>query len=205
MYYNLFLFTTVSFHLFVYNINVTFSATLMYSNLFRFTTGSFHFLICNINITFSTTHTNYIIFFFTNACFNPLCYARIKMLIGCVTCCLTCLGCFIHKTDFFWIRLRSTFLYFVSGHFFSVQFFNFRCTLLYQLIFYDCIYQTIYSLKYDPSRRLNVRCMKSKNIWLRFIASQFRTSMSYLSQLRSILYCVNNTSLLAISMHGTPI
>ena len=61
------------------------------------------------------------------------------------------------------------------------------------------------SRKYNPSRRLNVRCMKSNNIWLRFYASSFRTSMSYLSWLRAILYCSNNSSLFAILMHGTPL
>ena len=50
---------------------------------------------------------------------------------------------------------------------------------------------------YNPSRILNVRCMKSKDIRLRFIASSSRTSMSYLSQLRAILYFSNNTSIFA--------
>ena len=52
---------------------------------------------------------------------------------------------------------------------------------------------------------MNVRCMKSKNIWLRFIASSFRTSMSYVSQLRAIIYCSNNSLLFVILMHGTRI
>ena len=58
---------------------------------------------------------------------------------------------------------------------------------------------------YNPSRRLNVYCMKSKNIWLRFIASSFKTSMSPLSRLRAIPYCSNNSSLPAILFHGLPI
>ena len=59
--------------------------------------------------------------------------------------------------------------------------------------------------KYNPSRQFNVRCIKSKNIWLHFIASSFRTSMSYFSRLRVIAYCLNNSSLIALLMHGTPI
>ena len=61
------------------------------------------------------------------------------------------------------------------------------------------------SRKYNPSRQLNVCCMKSKNIRLLFIASSFRTSMSDLSRLRAILYGPNNSSLFAILMHGTHI
>ena len=63
----------------------------------------------------------------------------------------------------------------------------------------------LFSCKYNPSGRLNVCCMKSKNIWLRFIALSFWTSMSYLSRFRAILYCLNNSYLLAIIMHGLPI
>ena len=58
------------------------------------------------------------------------------------------------------------------------------------------------SRKYNPYRRLNFCCMKSRNIRLNFIASSFRTSMSYFYQLRSILYCSKNSSLFAILMHG---
>ena len=63
----------------------------------------------------------------------------------------------------------------------------------------------LFSCKYNPSRRLNVRCIKSKNIWFRFIASSFWTSMSYLSRLRAILYCSNKSSLLAIIINSLPI
>ena len=59
------------------------------------------------------------------------------------------------------------------------------------------------SYKYNPTSWLNVLCMKLNNIWSRFIASSFRTSMSYLSQLRSILYCSNNSSFFSILMHGS--
>ena len=55
---------------------------------------------------------------------------------------------------------------------------------------------------YNPSRQLNVCCVKSKNIWLRFIASSSRTSLSYFYLLISILYFSNNSSLFAILMHG---
>ena len=91
---------------------------------------------------------------------------------------------------------------FFSGLFFSVQFFNFCCTLLPRLIFYYHIYQKTFLCIYNPSRRLDVRCIKSNNIWLCFISSSFRTSVSYLYWLRSIIYCSNNTSLLSILIHG---
>ena len=45
------------------------------------------------------------------------------------------------KQGFFGRRLRCTFFSFVSGLFFSVQFFNFSFNLLPQLIFNDRIYQ----------------------------------------------------------------
>ena len=61
------------------------------------------------------------------------------------------------------------------------------------------------SCKYNLPRRLNIRFIRSKNIMLYFIASSFRTSVSYLSPLRAILYCSNNSSLFAILMHGTRI
>ena len=61
------------------------------------------------------------------------------------------------------------------------------------------------SCKYSPYRRLNVHCMKSKNIRLQFIASSFRNLMLYFSRLRSIIYCSNNSSLFEILMHGTRI
>ena len=60
----------------------------------------------------------------------------------------------------------------------------------------------IFHVKKNPSRQLNVCCMKSKNIRLHFIASSFRTSMSYLYWLRAILYCSNSVSLIAILMNG---
>ena len=96
-------------------------------------------------------------------------------------------------------------LYFCFYPFFSVYDFNFRYTLLPRLILYYCIYQRTFSCKYNPSRRLNVCSMKSKNIRLHFIASSFWSSISYLSCLRAIIYCSNNTSLLVIIMHGLPI
>ena len=54
---------------------------------------------------------------------------------------------------------------------------------------------------YHPSRRLNIRSIKSKYVLLRFIALSYLTSTSYLYQLRAILYYWKNTSLFAISMH----
>ena len=96
-YFNLLLFTTASFHFLIYNINVTVSDTPKYFNLFHFTNFFFHFLIFNINITFSPTITHSIIFLFATACFTPFWYVIIKILIGGVTCCWTCSGCFIHK------------------------------------------------------------------------------------------------------------
>ena len=101
MYSNIFLFTNASFRFLIFNINVTFSPTLTYFNLFHFTSASFHFLIYNINITFSPTLTNSNFFFFVNVCFTPLWYVSIKILIGGVTCCWSCLGCLIHKTGIF--------------------------------------------------------------------------------------------------------
>ena len=88
---------------------------------------------------------------------------------------------------------------------FSVQFFDFRYTILPRLIFFDCICHLKKSCEFNISRRLNVRCIKSKNILLCFIASSFWNSMLYLLQLRAIIYCSNNTSLLAILIHVTPI
>ena len=116
MYSNIFLFTTAYFHFLIYNINMTFSPTLTYSNLFHFKTASFHFLIHNINIIFSPTLTLLNLLFFTTDIFTPMWYVRIKVLIGGVTCCLTCLGCLIYKTGFFWRRPRdvSSFLLFLA-------------------------------------------------------------------------------------------
>ena len=90
--------------------------------------------------------------------------------------------------------------------FFSVQF----LTVLTALCFLDWSLMIVsiigkLSCKYNPSRILNVSCMKSKNIQLHFIASSFWTSMWYLSRLRAIIYFSNNSSLLEILMHGTPI
>ena len=59
-----------------------------------------------------------------------------------------------------------------------------------------------FSCKYNPSRRFNVRFLKSNNIQLCFIKSSFWNSMSYLSRLRAIIYCSKNSSLLAIIMHS---
>ena len=131
-YSNIFLFTNCSFHLLIYNINVTFSSTITYFNLFHFTTAPFHFLVYNLNITFPPTLTYSSSFLFTVSCFTPLWYVINKFWIGGVTC----LGCLIHKTCFFWEGLDvPSFIYFLA-FFFSVQFFNFRCTFLPWLIFY---------------------------------------------------------------------
>ena len=92
--------------------------------------------------------------------------------------------------------------FFCFWTFLSDQFLNFRCTLMPRLIIHDRTYQNTFSRKYNPSRRLKFCFIKSKNIRLRFIASSFRTSMSYFHRLRAIIYCSNNTSLPAILMHG---
>ena len=114
-YYNIFLFTNASFHFLIYNTRVTFNFFL-------------HLFICNINITFSPTLTHYNIFLFTTACLNPLWYVSFKVFIGGVTCWSTFLDCFIHKTAFFWRRLRCTLLSFVSV-FFSLFSFSISATL----------------------------------------------------------------------------
>ena len=130
------IFTTDFLHLLIYIFNVTFSATLRYFNLLPFTNFSFHYFICILNITFYPTLTHSNIFLFTTACFTPLWYVCIKIWIGVVTCISTCSGCLIHKKDFFWRSLGCTLLFFVSVLFFSVQSFNFCCTLLPLLIFF---------------------------------------------------------------------
>ena len=101
-------------------------------------------------------------------------------------------------------RLWCTFLVFFLSSF-SVQSFNFPCTPLLQLISFIAYFKIKLLSIYNSSRRLNVCCMKSKNIRLRFIASSSRTSISHLSRLKAILYCSNNTLLFVISMHGLPI
>ena len=107
----------------------------MYLNIFHFTTDYFHLLIYDLNINLHPTLTNSNFFLLTNVCFTPFWYVRIEIWTGCVTCCLTCLGCLINKTCFFWRRLRCTFLCFVSGIFSSSQFLRFCCAMLPQLIF----------------------------------------------------------------------
>ena len=175
----LFLFTTASFHFLIYNINVTFSATLMYFNLFHFTTASFHFLICNLNNTFTPTLKHSNIFLFPTAWFNLLWYVSIIIWIGGVTYCSTCSGCFTHKTGFLGRRPRCTFLYYFSGHFNMLSFSTSAalCFLDWYLMIVSI--KRHFSCKYIPSRQLNVRCMKLKNIQLWFIVSSFRTSMSH--------------------------
>ena len=121
-YYNNFLFTTASFNVLIYNINVDFPPTLRYFNLLHFTTSSFHFLIYNLNINFYPTLTYYNLFLFNTSCFTPLWYVRIKIWIGGVNCCSTCSGFLIHKTDFFWIRLRFTVLSFFMECFYLFSF-----------------------------------------------------------------------------------
>ena len=119
---------------------MTFSATLRYFNLFLFTIFSFHLFIFNLSIPFypNLTHSN--LFLFTIDFFTPLWYVRIKILIGGVTFCSTCLGCLINKTTFFLEGLYvPSFILFQD--FLYVQSFNFRCTLLPLLVFLYCIYQ----------------------------------------------------------------
>ena len=88
-----------------------------------------------------------------------------------------------------------------------VPFFLFSTSITTELCFLNW-FSTIVSIKrisscqYNASRQLNVCWMKSKNIWLLFIVSSLWTSMSYFSLLRDILYYSNNSSLLAIIIHG---
>ena len=124
-YSNISLRTYASFNFLIYDINVTFSPTLTYFNLFHFTTAFFHFLIYNLNITFYPTLTNSNLFLFTTAFLTPIWYVRIKIWIGGITCCSTCLGCLIHKTGFFGIRLRRSLLSFVYGLFSLFSVFQF--------------------------------------------------------------------------------
>ena len=199
-YSNFFLFTNDSFRFLVYNINVYFSPTLTNFNLFHLTTSSFHFLIFNLSITFPPTLTHSNLFVFTTACFTPMLYVSIKILIGGVNCCSTCLGCLIHKTGFFGEGLDVPSFLLVMD-FFSL--FSFSISAAICLLNWSFV---IISIKIHISRkynRLKVCCMKSKNIWLRFIASSFSTSMSYFSRFKAILYCSNNSSIFAILMHGT--
>ena len=97
----------------------------------------------------------------------------------------------------FFRRLGCTFLFFVSVLFslFSISTSSALCFLNWSFLIAS-IKRHVSSI-YNPSRILNVRCTKSKNIRLRFIASSSRTSMPYLSLLRSIIYCSNNSSLFA--------
>ena len=111
-------------------------------------------------------------------------------------------GLFYLQNSLFWRRLRRTFLSFVSVLFLSVQYFNFCCALLPQLIFFIVFIKGYFSSIYNSSIQLNICYMKSNNIRLRFIATSSRTSMSYFSRLRAILYFSNNTSLYAILMQG---
>ena len=152
---------------------MTFSATLRYFNLFLFTTFSLHFLVCILNISLYTTLMNSNLFLFTTNCFTPLWYVRIKMLIGVITCCSIFSGCFIHEGRFF--KGLDVPSFFVSVIFFYIQSFNFRCTLLTQLIFFNASIKGHFSSIYNPSRRFKLCCMKSKKIRLRFIASSFQT------------------------------
>ena len=138
-YSNIFLFTTAFLHFLIYIFNVTFSATLRYFNILLFTTFPFHFLVCIIKITLppNLTHSN--IFLFTTARFTPLWYVRIKIWIGGVTCCLTCLGCLIYKTDLFWRRLVCTFLFFCFCPFFL-------CSIFQIILHYSSSIDTFYSI-----------------------------------------------------------
>ena len=191
-YANLFLCTNAFFHFLIYSFNVTFPAYLFkYLPLNYF---SFHFFVFILNITFSSTLTHSNVFHFTTYCFTTLWYVHIKILIRGITCFSTFSGFPFWKKA--WMYLPFLFLYL----FFYVQSFNYRWTLLPQLIF------LIVCIKIKTSsRQLNVSRMKSKNIRLLFIASSYRTSMSYLSRLRTILYCSNNCSLFEILIHGLPI
>ena len=107
------------------------------------------------------------------------------------------------QNSLFWRRLGCTFLFFCS-------FFLFGLSTSAALCFLDRFFiivsiKRLFSCKYNLSIQLNVCCVKSKNIRLRFIVSSLWTSISYLFRLRDILYCSNNSSLISIIMHGLPI
>ena len=104
-------------------------------------------------------------------------------------------GLFYSQNILFWRRLRCTFLFLFLSYLslFSLSIYAALCFLNWSSLIVStkrnclCIY--------NPFRQLNSCCIKSKNIWLRFIASSFQTSMSYFSRLIAILYCSNNSSL----------
>ena len=114
-------------------------------------------------------------------------------------------GFFYSQNSLFWRIIRCTFLFFFLeiSSLFSISISSALCFLYWYYLVVSI--KGYFPCKYNPSIRLNVCCIKSKNIRLRFIASSFRTSMSYLSLLRAIIYCSNNTSPIAILMHGLPI
>ena len=178
-----------SFHFPVYNINSTSSPTITYSNILLFTNASFHFLIYNINSTSSPKLTYSNIFIFTTACFYPMWLVRIWIRIGGVTCCLTFRVLLFLKQDFFGEGLDlPSFLFFME--FSSPSSFSISAALCLLVWYFIIVYiKRHISRKYDSSSILNVCCIKSKNIWLRFITSSFWTSMSYFSWLIAILYC----------------
>ena len=155
----------------IHNFNSTSSPSLMYYNIFLFATAYFNFLIYSFKVTFYATLN---IFFFTTDWLNPLLYVKINIWIGGVIFCSTCSGCFINKKAFFWRRLRCTFLFLFLSFFLS-QSFNFCCTLIPLVMFFIVSIKRHFSPVYNPSRQLNVFYMKSKNLWLRFIASSSRT------------------------------
>ena len=108
------------------------------SLLFRWWCQFFHFLVYNINLTSLPEIMYSNLSLFTTACFVPMWSFHSWIRVGGATCCSTCLRCFIQKTGFIWRRLRYTFLSFLSGLYFSVEFLKFWCTLLTHLIFHDC-------------------------------------------------------------------
>ena len=171
-------------------------------NIFHFTTASFHFLICDININVSCALTHSNILLFATDCFTQLWYVNIKFWIGGVTSWSTCSGRFIHKTSFFGEGLYVTSLFFFRTFFlYSVfQFYSALCFLNWSVMIISI--ERHFSFIYNPFRLLNIHCTQPKNIWLQFHALSFRISMSYLPWLRGISYCSNNSSLFSILMHG---
>ena len=157
------------FHFLIHDFNSNSSPILTYSNIFLFTNASFHLLIYSFNATFSDALN---IFLLNTAFFNPLWYVHINIWIGGVTCCLN-----FSQNRLSLIRLRCIFLFFVLFYLFIISTSAAICFLNW--------YSLIVSIKrhfssiYNPYRQLNVCCMKSKNIWVRFIASSSWISMSY--------------------------
>ena len=219
-----------SFHFLIYIINLTSSHTLTYSSLYLLTTASFHLPIYNINVNFLLlsyfliSYTSIMLTFFSSFLISVLIFSlHLCIPISSSPLLLVSLFCGMLLLNFeleVWLVAQLFRVLLFTKHIFSregldtpyfisfLDFFPlFRSSISDALCFLNWYFMIISikrhpSCKYNPSRRLNISSMKSNNIWLRFIASSFRIWMSYLSQLRAILYCSNNSSLFSILIHG---